>query len=100
MIWAAVVGVGSRRRWAKTLGDDLGDYVGNGDNGGNNADDDASKGDGGDAGGEGGGLLAEDVVVVAAAVATAATAAAVAAYCWGCILFIVKILLFVWYFYV
>ncbi len=45
------------------------------------------------AGRGGGGLLVKDAVVVAAAVAVAVavTAAAVAAYCWGCFLFIVKI---------
>ncbi len=45
--------------------------------------------------GRGGGLLGEDAAVVAAAAAAAAaaTVVAVAAYCWGCFLFIVKIFL-------
>ncbi len=51
--------------------------------------------------GRGGGLLVEDmaVAVAAAAAAVVTVVAAVAAYCWGCFLFIVKIFC-VWYFYV
>jgi hypothetical protein len=74
------------------MGDDVGDDVGNRDDGSNNAGDDAGKGDGGDAGREGGGgILAEDPATVAAAAAS--TAAAAAAYCRGCMLFIVQIFL-------
>ncbi len=59
---------------------------------GNSASNDTNKGDSRDASGEGGGLLVEDVAAEAAA-AAATTEAAVAAYCRGCLLFIVKIFL-------
>ncbi len=81
------------------MGDDVGNYVGNGDNGGDDVGNNAGKGDGRDACREGGvGLLAEDTTAAAAAAAAAASAvaataaaAAAAAYCRGRLLFIVKI---------
>jgi hypothetical protein len=81
----------------KDVDDDVGNDVGDRDNGVKDAGNNASKGDGRDAGGEGeGGLLAVDpaaAAVVAVAVTAAVTAAAAAAYCRDCLLFIVKIFL-------
>jgi hypothetical protein len=75
------------------VGDDANDDVGNKDHGSNNAGNDGCKGDGRDASRKrGGGLPAEDAVAAAAAVVAVAMVAA-AAYCRGCLLFIVKMFL-------
>ncbi len=72
------------------VGDDVGDRDDGSNNASNNAGSNAGKGDGRDAGGEGGGLLAATAAAAAATAAAAVTAVA-AAYCRGCLLFIVNI---------